>query len=238
MDHSKIDKINETLFFKMPPARMPVAVLFGAKSVSGSIARDAAALYRKGLFQQIILTGGNRVFEPHAYLALKALYGRKENLQERGILSVDFLSVATEVDYMEKILKAEGVPTEKTIVFKDNNSKNTKENLEEILRQLRQFDAATFITFALSQRRGLMTARKHPELNRMALATHPVYPFGLTKENWPDFRNKGFLTKLIVEHYLFEEMDKVHPVIGCVRNGDCVEVDIPKEIERLAPYLI
>ena len=215
--------INDRLLFASPEKQTDVAVVFGAKSTSGEVARHTADLYHAGAFSKIILTGGCSVFQPLVLGALSLQFsGLKSPRLDFTNLS-DFLSGEKEADYMETVLLEKGVP-QSAIAFKEAVSKNTGQNVTNIMSQLRTESSAAIITTAYSQRRAIGTIRFHPEYDELNLVPYPVYPFGFTRENWHQTPIKG-LVEL--------EAERINPESTKTYVGRfCIDPDIKDEIER------
>lgn len=224
-----VPAVNERLFFTMPHVPTDVGILFGARSVSGLIAREAAHLWRLRRFSKIIVTGGLKVFQP--VVGMMA-YAVRERTGWQGAPLSDFLTFKREADYMRGILLENGVP-EEAIVCTDRRARNTGENLKNINDTLRQYNSATLVTLSIGQRRVIGTLRRHfNDRAGLAVTTVPVYPFGLTRENWPEY---PFFKKLVLE-----EFRKVTPTDArSYIPRFCEEVDITAECKAIqeAPHV-
>ena len=218
-----IKKINEHLLFDSPKKKTDVAVLFGAKSISGSIAREAAKLYHQGAFEKIILTGGQKVQETGVLIALSANFMGVAKPRLEFTKFSDFTSKKTEADYMEDILLENDVPAS-TITFKDDESTHTGENVKNIKKRLEDFNSLGIITTAYFQRRAMGTIRHHSNLNDKQLVPHPVYPFGFTRENWHKTLIKGLVSQ---ENQRMDE-SSTKTYVGL----HCVNPNIKDEIEK------
>jgi len=223
-----IEKINEHLLFVSPKKRTDVAVLFGAKSISGSIAREAAKLYHQGTFEKIILTGGNPVRELKVLIALSANFIGVTKPQLEFTKFSDFTSKKTEADYMEEVLLENDVPAS-TIAFKDDKSTNTGENVENIKKRLQEFNSLGIITTAYFQRRAMGTIRYHSDIDDKKLVAYPIYPFGFTRENWHKTLIKGLVSQ---ENQRMDE-GSAKTYVGI----HCVDPNIKSEIEKAKSLL-
>jgi hypothetical protein len=217
------EQIKERLLFSSPKKKTDAAILFGAKSISGEIAREAAKLFHKGAFKKIVLTGGQHVRELSVLIALSPNFTGLAQQQLDFTELSDFISKKTEADYMEDILLEKGVPAS-AIVFKDNKSTNTGQNVANISARLTEFNSLSIITTAYFQRRAIGTIRKDSSLNDKALVFHPVYPFGFTNDNW----DKTLIKRLVVLES--QRMDKSSPETYV--DLHCIDPNITEEINK------
>lgn len=187
---------------------------WGAKSASGSIAREAARLYHKGLFNKIVISGGQFVFQPLAYIAAEKC--------DMETIS-DTLSISREAKYMESVLMQQGVPSEK-IIGRDAKSKNTGENFRNVRSLLEAFNSVTIVTVAYHQRRALGTAMKVMGDQCPAVTAKAVYPFGLTDQNW----SSSLLSKFVREEAIKVDPENTDPATSYIAKGFCVDIDINK----------
>ena len=194
-------KITDRLLFSFPEKQTDVGVLFGSRSISGTIARKGAELFHKGAFKKLVLTGGLSVREPFVLLALSPnfLGWKKPNLDFTNF--PDFLSSKKEADYMQDVLLEHDVP-EDAIILKDTASTNTGENVNNIKSCISEFNSIGLVATAYFQRRAMGTIRHHNELREQILVPHAVYPFGFTRENWSKTAIKGLVA---LEHERMEE---------------------------------
>ena len=214
MDNN-IQGINDRLLFDFPSVQTDVAILLGARSVSGTIAREAAARYHEKQFQHIILSGGARVFQPLVRAALAL------NTKELGAVEApleDFISFEKEADYMKHILLESGVPA-CAIMHVDNRGTNTGANLANIRDYTlsQGFHSASLISVAYGQRRDVETCKA--QIPGIVAFPVPVYPFGITKENW---------NKTLVKSFVMGEFNKLNPENdkNYYNAGFCAPVDM------------
>ena len=220
-----LETITDRLFYDFPSKKTQVAVVFGAKSISGELARSVARDFFWHGFNDIILTGGARVFEPHVLAALTPNFMWWSQPQLHADALGDFVSLKREADYMRDILIAEGVP-ERHIIMTDRTSKNTGENVANIKSMLREFNDASLYTVAYQQRRAMGTIRFDPDMDHVDLVSAPVYPFGFTRDNWQDTAIAG-----IVE---LENSRVIDNDPNSYIGQFCEDPDIAHERERVA----
>jgi uncharacterized SAM-binding protein YcdF (DUF218 family) len=204
-----LDAINNHLFFK--PAQMDnpdVAILLGARGVSGDIARHAARDYLSGKFNAIVLCGGITVKQqwiPYAMTLAPTLWGITKEFKKE-----DLSSNLKESDYMREVLLGEGVPKD-AIKFTDRQSTNTGENFKNIEGHVLSsgYQSAHIYCVAYGQRRAIETAahvfeNTHPEFN---IAPVPVYPYGISRDTWM----QKWSSVLGVRGVIKGEFDKTNP---------------------------
>jgi uncharacterized SAM-binding protein YcdF (DUF218 family) len=204
--------VNDNLLFEMPEQATECALLLGAKSASGSIARAAARLYHKGLFNKLVISGGQLVFQPLAYIAAEEC-----NMETVS----DTLYLTKEAKYMQSVLMQNGVPCE-MIVGRDTKSKNTGENFRNVRSLLEAFNSITMVTVAYHQRRALGTALKVMGDQCPALTAKAVYPFGLTDQNW----SSSLLSKFVWQEAVKVDPENTDPATSYIAKGFCVDVDV------------
>ena len=217
MENLNKEQVNCHLFYTMDTAKTDVGVILGCRSVSGSAAREALRLYHEKAIDQVVVSGGARVFQLSTFFALISMLKFKTlfSMMIKGQL-LDFFSFKKEASYIADILRkgipeegVEGVPEEK-IHFVERESKYTSQNFENIAHCMKDFNSATIVAYSPQQRRALGTARstKGFEEDSMKLRTHAVYPFNLGRHNWDD-RSVFFIRpiKLFVE----QELKKIDP---------------------------
>lgn len=209
----QIENINDQLFFDMPSVKTDCALLLGARSASGEIARKAADLYKQGKFKKIVISGGLPVKQLSTIFA--AAVDKKITVP-----SHEAKDPRTEAEFMKAILLQNGVQAE-DIIFIDNTSTNTGENIQNCKEILDIIGSITIVSLAYHQRRALGTLRKTLSTSPV-VTTAAVYPFGITKNNWAD-------TKLsfVVE----DEMKKLSPQNpkNYITKGFCLPVDLERE---------
>jgi uncharacterized SAM-binding protein YcdF (DUF218 family) len=196
MNQAFIRAVNDRLLFTTSPKHTDAAILLGARSVSGEIAKHAMKGIASGHFNKVILCGGNRVFEPwiHGVLFLKGL---------TNISASDFWSREREADYMARILEDKKAE----IIFLENTSKHTGETFQNIRDYILASDikSAAIYTTAYHQLRAQETCRRWiPELDT---TTVPVYPFGLSRETWLKEWHKTPIIRGIIR----DEYEKLNP---------------------------
>lgn len=217
----------------MPPVQTEVGVILGQRCLSGIVARECAKLYHEGRFKKIIVAGGQSVFSPLVLAGLVLVAPSREAIWT-GALKDDFQFAlkkgsTLEAEFIKQTLtERERVP-EGDIIFCDGESRNTGENVENILGPLKGFSSAAFITLAPHARRIMETVRMQLDGADIALTTHSVYPLGLTRQNWQDH--------FLLRRGLSREAAKTDPAnnnphTSYHRRGFCEPVDIEKEIKR------
>jgi len=173
MEKAYINAVNQRLLFEPEECETDIAIVLGARSVSGELARAAMKGLAAGQFKKVILCGGHRVFEPWVYAALKI----------KGIDNVtarDFFSWNREADYMRTVMAEEG----DQVIFSENLSKHTGQNFENIRDFVtsQKFKSASIVTVAYHQRRAVETCKRWiPDLDAVPV---PVYPYGLSRDQW------------------------------------------------------
>lgn len=220
-------QVTDRLFFEMPRMHTDIAVVFGAKTVSGSIARAAAAEFRAGMFEKIVLTGGvcaGSLIEGAAV----ALHGLQRGAVRDWFNQQSFADITTrgrEADYMEDCLLGAGVPAS-AIIQADRDvgrpAMNTQQNIENCTKWLKEAQSATFFTYAPMQRRTLGTLRKYKRFNHLAVRAVPVYPFGITRDNW----DSGLVGRIVRGEY--KKVDSGNPRNYMVK-GFCIDFNIEGE---------
>jgi uncharacterized SAM-binding protein YcdF (DUF218 family) len=223
-----VASLNDRLLFENKSAETDASILLGAKSVSGDIARAFLKTYKPG--QKIILTGGNKCFEPWVKWLM--------NGHEATLHTDDFWTRDKEADYMRSILIDGGVDKE-DIIFTENHSTNTGQNFQSIRAFIlsNDFNSVSIWTVAYHQRRAIETCAKElPELNALPV---PVYPFGLSRETWLEEWPKIYFIKeklgiTGVVKCEFNKLDPQNPD-NYYNRGVCVPVELPKKpTSRLA----
>lgn len=180
LDSALVKEVNERLFAPLAdahenPKKTDVAIVFGGRSTSGTVARTASALYKDGHFDRIIVAGGARIFQPEVALAL-ALDGSREILKP-GTLR-DIFTMATEADYMQQVLLENDVPEHAITI--GSREKHADRIVKDLLKN--DFDSATLISYAPYAARLLGTSRHQSE--ERPLVSYPVNVFGLDPQNW------------------------------------------------------
>lgn len=197
----KIVEVNNRLFapFRdIPNKETGVALLFGGRSTSGTIARTAAEEYHSGRFPKIMVAGGAIITQPEVFAGL-CLDKNKAVWSKRTLR--DIFTLKTEADYMKQVLLENGVP-EGDIIIGDNRKKHANQIVEALKEQLMQdFDSATIMTYAPYLRRSIGTLRFQEV--EMPLVGYPVNPFGLNPDNW----HQSKLASLVVR-----ESDNMNPL--------------------------
>ena len=209
MKQNYIDKVNDRLLFETEPRQTDVAILLGAKSVSGEIARHAMKGIAAGHFKKVILCGGNSVFEPwiHGALMLKGV---------KDAQAKDFWSRSKEADYMAQILS----DTDAEIIFSENQSTNAGECFQNISDFVLSegFNSASIITVAYYQLRAQETCKRWiPELETTPV---PVYPYGLSRETWLKEWSKTPIIRGVVRGE-YEKLNPENPN-NYYKQGHCV----------------
>ncbi len=210
--------ITDFLLIRMPPAPVRTGLILGAGAVSGVVALEAAALYQKGLFQDVIITGGIKPCEAEYASALLPV------LEAAGVPRPE--AYETEADYMARIMDDRGVPARAMRV--DAASMNTYANIVNAMPLgLDRTPSVMAVTLAYHQRRAIGTIRaqrpfKEDCSDRLAITTHGVYPLGITRENWMDHDLARDI--ILAERVKLQEYQK---------KGDCVPVNLGHEIPRL-----
>ena len=214
-------RINKRLLFETAPIKADIAILLGAKSVSGDIAREATEhqlVTATGLgdyFNNIVLCGGNRVFQPHVYVAIQRTKGSDKYFS-------DFFSPRKEADYMRRVLIGEGIP-DSNIIFSENRSQHTGDNFANIRAFVRDngITTANVYTVAYGARRAVETAAVQiPELKCNPVA---VYPYGLSREDWLERWPETGIRNVVIGEY-----EKLNPenTGNYYRQGHCKPVVI------------
>lgn len=209
MKQNYIDKVNDRLLFETKPQQTDVAIILGAKSVSGEIARATMRGIAAGHFKKVIVCGGNSVFEPWIHIALKL-----KNVKD--LTPKDFWSSRKEAEYMTTLLINSGV----TSLFAENASTNTGEGFENIRNHVvsKGFNTASIVTVAYHQRRALETCKKW--LPELVTSPVPVYPYGLSRETWL----KEWSKTPIINDVVRDEYEKINPdnPNNYYKKGHCV----------------
>jgi len=157
---------NYLLIDKTEIKRADICLIFGNKFICEQQAAQAAALYHKGFFKQVVTTGGIPTDD-----------GRCEAVRTR--------------DEMVKL----GVPDSAILVDdQSTNTQENIENAQALLRIYNSFDstnAVLSIGHVAAGRRFLMTmARRWPEVLSMHVS---INPYGVAIRDWdthPDFKAK------------------------------------------------
>ena len=205
--------INDFIFFESRPMQTQVGIILGNGCVSGNIAREGANLYKQGLIKKIIVTGGVPAKNPPFY----------EHLVNTGfsVTEEDFTTDKSEADYMQHVLINEGVNLS-DIIYTDRQSTNTGENFENIEPAMRAFGikSAAVIGVAYASRRAYQTAKRvMPDLD---FHPHPVYPYGLSREQWrKNWPTIDFAKKIIIAERAKLDHSHANNYYEC---GHCVDV--------------
>ena len=212
------DIINQRLLFVPQAFETDTLILLGAKSVSGEIARAAAEKLVSGEAEQVILSGGNGVFEPWIQTALKF---------KKGSVTVakDFWSAKKEADYMQDVLLSDPRIREDQILAVEDRATNTGQNFENIrgVIEAHGITNAAVMCVAYTQRRAVETAaRVVPDLQVHPV---PVYPYGIEREDWLSSWEKVPLINGVVRGE-FAKVSPDHPR-NYYEQGFCTPVDIP-----------
>lgn len=225
--------VTDRLFYDMPLQPTELGVAFGGKTVSGSVARVTANLYKAGLFQKIAITGGISASSAIESLsvtvyAVSAAVRRLSIDPLRDSFNAEALrDIGTrkrEADYIEEVLLASGVPAS-AIVHIDRAAKNTQQNIQHCENILAQVDTATFVTYAPMQRRSIGTLRADTKFYHLSVQTVPVYAFGINRESWDEWP----IGSIVRQEYA--KMDPANPKSYIGRF--CVDPDIDQEINRM-----
>ncbi|MCB1563044.1 MAG: YdcF family protein [Alphaproteobacteria bacterium] len=197
----KIAEVNNRLFapFRdIPNKKTGIALLFGGRSTSGTIARTAAEEYHNRRFPKIMVAGGAIITQPEVFAGL--LLDKNKAVWSKHTLR-DIFTLKTEADYMKQVLLENDVP-EGDIIIGDNRKKHANQIVEALKEQLMQeFDSATIMTYAPYLRRSIGTLRFQEV--EMPLVGYPVNPFGLNPDNW----HQSKLASLVVR-----ESDNMNPL--------------------------
>ena len=205
MNNAFHQQVNQRLLFPTAPKKKAsVAILLGAKGVSGDIAREAALDYLSTIcgltnyFNKIIISGGRHVFQPHVLPAIWSTRGTQANI-------TDFFSLRKEADYMRKVLIDGGVDPQ-DIICVDNTSTNTGENFANIRNFIRAENIASANVYSVANmsRRAVETcAWQIPELQSNPVG---IYPYGLSREKWLErWPNTG------IQSIVIDEYEKINP---------------------------
>ncbi len=196
-----VAEVNERLFEPLADARenlkkTDVIIVFGGRSTSATLGREAAKLFESGIADRIIVGGGARICDHHVKKAL--LFNRmkfrelKDAFMQAGRAGVsayldrllpekdDILTPDIEADYIQKILVEEGAPPEKITI--GSREKSADRIVAELLKM--DFESATVISYAPYVPRLIGTFRFQGD--ERPLVPCPVNVFGINPENWQD----------------------------------------------------
>lgn len=216
--------VNESLLFQLPFTPITdLGVVLGGRSTSGTLARAAARAYKRGQFERLVVAGGARVFQPGVYAAL-----RFSQFHETMPDASEFFSLKTEADFIHHALLKNGVP-QHAIVRVSPKGKNTGADLFHIKDVFKDCTSVTLIDLAPGQRRTIGTAIKVIG-DRITYVPLPVYPFGITRENWT--RSK------LARKFVLNEARKIDPTKpnNYIDKGFCV-ITTPSKIQERAASL-
>jgi hypothetical protein len=206
----KIAEVNNRLFIPfrdIPDKKTDIAVLFGGRSTSGTIARTAADEYHSGRFPKIMVAGGAIITQPEVFVGLcldknKAVWSKR---------------ILRDIFTLKQVLLENGV-REEDIIVGDNRKKHANQIVEALKEQLvKDFSSATVMTYAPYLRRSIGTLRFQDV--DMPLVGYPVNPFGLNSDNW----HHSKLAPLVVR-----ESDNMNPLnrdgyVGTYTTAVCTE---------------
>ena len=217
-DPDLIAQINDTLLYDTPAVTTECGFVLGCRGATGEVAREAVRLYRQGHFDKIIVSGGVTVEQGWLENIIRA----NEHLSHHNYEELHYPGL--EVDQVFGIFKRYGIPKD-DVLFYEGSSTNTGENIQNCLRELEQMESITIVCRADNQKRAHATAR-HWLGERPVITTVPVFPFGVTRENWHEtplsYLVKGEMKKL----------DISQPG-NYVQKGFCVDLDVSAEMARL-----
>lgn len=229
LSQADIDAVNERLFYEMPKVQTELGVLFGAGGMSRAVAEEAVKLKAAGAFNKIAITGGGMVFNPMLLVG----FALKGNWGLFGMHIWDTIASGNnEAKLMRRILKQGGVNSI-DISWLDTDAKNTGENIENTKKTIARFNSATFVTAAPMARRAHGTARKHKDLDHVAITTHPVDSFGATAENW--HQQEGTFLGRFIRGYVLGEYKKMDPnnPENYMEQRHCKDINVEEERARL-----
>lgn len=196
-----VKEVNERLFdpfagFDKNEKKTDLAIVFGGRSTSGTLARTAWGLFLERNFKRIVVAGGARIFQPEVALAL-ALDRNLEILKSRTLK--DIFTRSTEADYMERILLERGILDNDVVV--GSREKHADAIVRDVMKL--DFESATIIGYAPYVARLIGTFRHQGE--ERPLVPYPVNVFGLHPKNW----HKSSLAKIVVNEA--RNMDPENP---------------------------
>lgn len=223
-----IAEVNKRLFAPfqdLPVRKTDMGVLFGCRSASGTVAREAAALYKREAFPKIMVFGGKRICQPQVLAGL--------NKEQRSQAPMkDYFSLATEAEYMRRVLIANDVPSE-DIVFVGSNEKHADKICAQLSAQLQgdfaEVSSLSAVTYSPYSRRTVGTMRM--QWIGLPIDVRPVHPFGLKPENWQDSK----ISKYVVQES--ENMDPVNPNGHVGKYTTSVNLDAEAELRECLPVL-
>ena len=191
-----IEKVNKRLlepFDGQPVKKTDVGILFGCRSASGTVAREAAFLYESGAFPKIMVAGGMKARQVEVWLAL--------NEEQRKAASLcDFFNLSREANYMRSVLIDEGVPAD-DIIIGDDTQKHGHKIAEALKAKLDgKFRSATVMAYLPYSRRNLGSLRFQGV--DIPIDVQGVKPFNLTPENWHESK---------VAPYVVQEANNMDP---------------------------
>lgn len=206
-------------------------IILGAKSVSPSIARQSGEFLKcaekaSNPIKNIIISGGNYVFEPWVHRALRETDKKSPHLNLSIPKGSEFWIPRKEAKNMRSILLKECGVKKERIIWTETRSTNTGKNFKNIASCIEHHNiqSAVVATVAYNQRRAIETCKKEiPDLDAFPFA---VYPFGITKYTWPETD---------VAHVVQGEFNKTswnHPD-NYYGNGNKQKYAIPMNINEL-----
>lgn len=221
IDPSLHQKINDFMLYPSGNADAHTILVLGCKSMSGYAAKEALGLYRPG--KRVIISGGNRCFDPLPLSLIKRMKDDGVNPPHPFI---------KEADFIENYLLENGVRSQ-DIVFVDRKAKNTGHNITNCAIELRKHRSLVIVAAAYGHRRALGTFRRYLPDQDIRVTTRPVYPFGLTNENWPHMKT---IRNIVLGEFEKIDPENKNPKTSYLGHGldYCVTVNPSYEESRLA----
>ncbi len=214
-----------TPFQDLPVRKTDLGVLFGCRSASGTVAREAAALYKREAFPKIMVFGGKRVCQPLVLVGL--------NREQRSQAPMkDYFSLATEAEYMRRVLIANDVP-EDDIVFVGAGEKHADKICAQLSAQLQgdfaDVTSLSAVTYSPYSRRTVGTMRMQGI--DLPVDVRPVHPFGLKPESWQHSQ----VAKYVVQEA--RNMNPINPDGHVGKYTTAVDLDAEAALRESLPVL-
>lgn len=210
-------KVTDYLLYDMPRVPTELGLVLGNRIVTGFVATEAARLYQEGYFSNIVISGGLPVLQiipPRYYFNLASHGLLPDGLREK------------ECAMIKRILLRNGVKKSDILVV-ESKSNNTGKNIQNTQSILEEFNSINIMTVAYHQRRAHSTLRRYLPDNNLKVTTTAVYPFGITRDSWPQTPFAGIVRG---------EFDKVDPnnttKSSYIQQGFCVPIDPANEMKN------
>lgn len=200
-DRERIEKINnELLSPEMPVVKNGVLYLDGEGTATAAVAKRAAELFNEGAYSSVVMAGG---MNPHKDWKSRFVFPRVE----ADNLPLPLESDVTEADYLLSAFQKFANPKKFDQYQKEKNihiigeGNNAGAKIKACKKYFEGAGLVQAVTLAYTVPRLIGTFSK--EIPDIVVTGERVFPFGLTKEKWPEW----FLSYGVV----MQEADKTGP---------------------------